>query len=84
MRRNAGTDGAAETSSTRATVLTLDVDVHFSVDVCQRSQMGWKPDLNHGRVWASTDRTAGRSRTMSAQLSPPSGDTYTWPPVVPK
>src|SRR5579863_7948791 len=54
------------------------------VDLCQRSQMGQKLDSNHSRVWTSTDRTAGRSRTMSAQLSPPSADAYTWPPVVPK
>jgi len=64
--------------------LTLDVDLDLTVDPCQRSQMGWKLDSNHGRVWTSTDRTAGRSRTMSAQLSPPSADAYTWPPVVPK
>ena len=38
----------------------------------------------HGRVCASTDSTAGRSRTIGAQLSPASADAYTWPPVVPK
>jgi hypothetical protein len=35
-------------------------------------------------VWTSTDSTAGRSRTIGAQLSPPSDDPYTCPPVVPK
>ena len=40
--------------------------------------------LNHGSVWTSTESTAGRSRTMGAQLSPASADAYTWPPVVPK
>ncbi len=34
-------------------------------------------------VWTSTERTAGRSRTTGIQLSPPSADPYTWPPVVP-
>src|ERR1700724_3696961 len=62
----------------------LDVDLHLAVDLCERSQMGRKLDSNHGRVWTSTDSTAGRSRTMSAQLSPPFADAYTWPPVVPK
>src|SRR6185437_14324744 len=38
----------------------------------------------HGSVCTSTDSTAGRSRTMGAQLSPASGEAYTWPPVVPK
>jgi len=38
----------------------------------------------HGSVCTSTDSTAGRSRTTGAQLSPASGEAYTWPPVVPK
>jgi len=28
----------------------------------------------HASVWTSTESTAGRSRTIGAQLSPPSGD----------
>src|SRR5581483_11084087 len=35
-------------------------------------------------VCTSTESTAGRSRTIGAQLSPASGDAYTCPPVVPK
>ena len=38
----------------------------------------------YGSVWTSTEYTAGRSRTMGVQLSPPSDDPYTCPPVVPK
>ncbi len=38
----------------------------------------------YGRVCTSTERTDGKSRTMGAQVSPPSGEQYTWPPVVPK
>ncbi len=41
-------------------------------------------DLAQGNVWTSTESTAGRSRTMGAQLSPASADKYTCPPVVPK
>jgi len=35
-----------------------------------------KPTLSaiHASVWTSTESTAGRSRTIGAQLSPPSGD----------
>ncbi len=40
-------------------------------DFGERAKMRWKNDLDHGRVWASTDSTAGRSRTMAVQLSPP-------------
>ena len=40
--------------------------------------------LNHGSVCTSTDSTAGRSRTIGAQVSPASADAYTCPPVVPK
>src|SRR6184192_832297 len=38
----------------------------------------------HFSVCTSTDNTAGRSRTIGAQLSPASVDAYTCPPVVPK
>src|SRR5262249_28003812 len=64
--------------------LTRHVDVHFAVDLRQPSQMRLELDSDHGSVWTSTDRIAGRSRTMGAQLSPASAETYTWPPVVPK
>src|SRR5216683_4598674 len=35
-------------------------------------------------VCASTEYTAGRSRTMAVQLLPASAEAYTCPPVVPK
>ena len=50
----------------------------------QFPQMEGKRDPDHGSVWTSTETTAGRSRTMGAQLSPALADTYTCPPVVPK
>src|SRR2546427_7992905 len=33
-----------------------------------------KDDLDHFRVWTSTESTGGRSRTMASQLSPPSAE----------
>src|SRR5207245_2511655 len=52
-----------------------DVELHLAVDVRERSEMGRQHDPDgHGSVWASTDTTDGRSRTMAAQLSPASAD----------
>ncbi len=64
--------------------LTLDVERYLAMDVCQRPQMSWEHNTDHGSVWTSTDNTAGRSRTIGAQLFPASADAYNCPPVVPK
>src|SRR5208282_1435068 len=64
--------------------LTLNLELHISANLRQRPQMRRKYDSDHGSVWTSTESTAGRSRTMGAQLSPASADAYTCPPVVPK
>jgi len=61
----------------------FDIEVHLAVHLRQRPQGGGEHHADHGSVCASTDRTAGRSRTIGAQLSPASADPYTWPPVVP-
>src|SRR5213080_404519 len=63
---------------------TLDIELHLAVDVRQLPQMCREHHADHGSVWTSTESTAGRSRTMGAQLSPVSADAYTCPPVVPK
>src|SRR5438093_1561181 len=64
---------------------TVDVELHLAVDLRELAQMCRERDSDHhGSVWTSTDTTAGRSRTMGAQLSPASADAYTCPPVVPK
>src|SRR5436309_586395 len=63
---------------------TVDLERHLAADVRQLPQVRREDDPDHGSVWASTDSTAGRSRTMGAQLSPASADAYTCPPVVPK
>src|SRR5256886_3092237 len=63
---------------------TGDVELHLAFDLRQRPEVRREHHADHRSVCTSTDRTAGRSRTMGVQLSPASGDMYTWPPVVPK
>src|SRR5262249_56694071 len=62
----------------------LDGELDLGADLRQRPQMERENDSDHGRVWTSTDSTAGKWETAAAQLSPASAETYTWPPVVPK
>ena len=61
-------------------------EVHLDVagEVTQRSvldalegefpEVRRQDDPDHGSTWASTESTGGRSRTIGAQLSPPSGE----------
>src|ERR1700731_108534 len=63
---------------------TLNRKLHVALHSCQRPQMRRQHHADHGKVCASTESTAGRSRTIGAQLSPASADPYTCPPVVPK
>ena len=51
-----------------------DLELHFAGDLRQDTQMRRKHDADHARVCTSTDTTAGRSRTMGVQLSPPLGE----------
>src|SRR5262245_18648166 len=60
------------------------VELHLAADLGEGPQVRGQDDADHGSVCASTATTDGRSRTMGAQLSPPSAEPYTWPPVVPK
>src|ERR1700735_976318 len=53
---------------------TSDVERQFVGDVGQRAKMLREYDPDHGSVCTSTDSTAGKSRTMGAQLSPASAD----------
>ncbi len=64
--------------------LPLDLERHLALDVRELAQMWRQHDADHGNVCTSTDSTGGRSRTIGAQVSPASADTYTCPPVVPK
>src|SRR6185369_5546838 len=61
-----------------------DVERHLALHPRQAAQVGRQADADHGSVCTSTDKTGGRSRTIGAQLSPASAETYTCPPVVPK
>ena len=63
---------------------TLDVETDLAVDARELPQVRRQHNADHESVWTSTESTAGRSRTMGAQLSPASADPYTCPPVVPK
>src|ERR1700680_4651429 len=62
----------------------VNLELHLTIDLRQRPKVPRQLDSDHGSVCTSTDSTAGRSRTMGAQLSPASADAYTCPPVVPK
>ena len=62
----------------------LHLKLHLARDVRQDPQMRRKLDPDHWSVCTSTESTAGRSRTIGAQVSPASADAYTCPPVVPK
>jgi len=53
---------------------TSDVERQFVADVGQRAKMLREYDPDHGSVCTSTDSTAGKSRTIGAQLSPASAD----------
>jgi len=64
--------------------LTLDVEANFAIDMRELPQVRRERNSDHDSVCTSTDSTAGRSRTMGAQLSPASAEPYTCPPVVPK
>src|SRR5262245_49038584 len=62
----------------------LDFDLDLAVDARELPEVCREHDPDHRRVCTSTESTAGRSRTIGAQVSPASADAYTWPPVVPK
>jgi hypothetical protein len=50
------------------------LDRHLALHLGEGPQVVGQHDASHGRVCTSTDSTDGRSRTMAAQLSPPSGE----------
>ena len=61
-----------EDRALRRTLLGVEGDL--SLDARKGSQVMRKHDADHGSVCASTESTAGRSRTIAVHLSPPSGD----------
>jgi len=54
--------------------LASDLELNFTANVRQSSQMWREDDSDHANVWTSTESTGGRSRTIGAQLSPASAD----------
>src|SRR4030066_823030 len=63
---------------------TIDLPRPLRLDLRQVSPMVRQHDSYQSSAWTSPDSTAGRFRAMGAQLSPPPGEAYTCPPVVPK
>ena len=62
---------------------SVDLQLHLAVDVRERPQVGREHHPDHDSVWTSTDSTAGRSRTIGAQVSPASADAGdNWAPIV--
>src|SRR5215207_2237700 len=60
------------------------VELDLPADTRERPQVCWQHYADHDSVCTSTETTGGRSRTIGVQVSPESGEPYTWPPVVPK
>ena len=63
---------------------SLDDERQLAADAPEHPQVVREYDSDHGRVCTSTDSTDGKCEAMADQLSPPSADPYTCPPVVPK
>jgi len=52
----------------------FSIEAELAVHAGEVGQMIWKDNADHGKVWASTDKTAGRSRTMAVHESPLSAE----------
>jgi len=52
----------------------LDINLDLAANQRKPAQVCRQDNPDHGSVWTSTEHTAGRSRTMAVQLSPPSRD----------
>src|SRR5262249_6497476 len=92
LRRSMVADGSAERRIARLERVqdgplrgaAVDVQGDLAVDAGEGPQVLRHRNANHDSVCASTESTDGRSCTIAVQLSPPSADAYTWPPLVPK
>src|SRR5215213_997428 len=54
--------------------VALNLKLHISTEARERSQVCRQYNQNHVSVWTSTESTGGRSRTIGAHVSPPSGE----------
>jgi len=52
----------------------VKIDMYLIADLRQRSKVMGQDNANHFCVWTSTERTAGRSRTIGFHESPESLD----------
>ena len=52
----------------------IHFQLHLAIHASELSQMEWERNVDHGSVWTSTERTAGRSRTIGFQVSPASAE----------
>jgi hypothetical protein len=52
----------------------LDAELDLASGSGQGAEVVGQNDPYHDRVWTSTERTRGRSRTIDCQLSPSSGE----------
>jgi len=50
------------------------IEFHFALHASEIAQVKWKHDADHGSVCTSTDKTAGRSRTIGFHVSPLSAE----------
>ena len=62
----------------------IDVQPDLRPDAGQVAKVMGQDDADHESVWTCTESTRGRSSDDWRQLSPPSAEPYTFPPVVPK
>src|SRR5487761_36807 len=71
----AGFEGVQDRTLSRMTLnLEFDVAANMRQRLQMRRQYHFDRRAHHGSVWTSTESTAGRSRTMGAQLSPAFAD----------
>jgi len=54
---------------------TFNFKLYLALHSRERAQVIWKHHSYHDKVCTSTDRTAGRSRTIGFHVSPLSADT---------
>ena len=82
LARGVIADGSAQHGVTRLERIedridgdrTLHLERHLALDLRQPAQMSGQYQADHGSVWTSTERTAGRSWTIGVHESPESGE----------
>src|SRR5207249_1010663 len=65
---------ASSAMRSSARISPCNTSTSFARDAYEAACSVLKSTQDHGSVWASTERTAGRSRTIGFQVSPASDD----------